>query len=484
MLVWQHRRPVHLSWLIAVLCLGIVLGIVAAPLVPFEVPRALGLVVALIFLAICLRKKKLYTVSLVLTAGILIGLLRGDSYQHHLRPYATLLNQVVTVQGTVTDDSDIGKRGEVVLRLGSISINNYTLGGAIWVSTSEDALIKRGDHVTVKGKLTEGFGSFAASMYRAELLKVERPTHGNFALTARDWFASSVRLSIPEPEASLGVGYVVGQRRSLPEELDKALQATGLTHVVVASGYNLTILVGAARRLFLKVSKFLAAFFSGAMIAGFMAVTGMSPSMSRAGLVTGMSLLAWYYGRRFHPFVLLPVAAAITLLVNPSYGQNDLGWQLSFAAFAGVLIVGPLLQNYFYGETKPSIVRQLLFETVSAWVCTMPLIALTFGQFSNVAILANMLVLPFIPLAMLLTFCAGSVTLVLPAVASFVGLPASLLLGYMTKVTLYLGGVSWAQTEIAMTPFVVIIYYLVLIVVCGYMWRKTRFTFMERAVVG
>jgi competence protein ComEC len=316
-------------------------------------------------------------------------------------------------------------------------------------------------------------------MYRAKLVAAERPEPGDVALRARDWFSSGVRKAIPEPEASLGVGYLVGERRSLPDELDKALKAAGLTHVVVASGYNLTILVGVARRLFVKVSKFLAAFFSSGMIIGFIAVTGMSPSMSRAGLVTALSLLAWYYGRRFHPVVLLLLAAAITLLFNPAYGHSDLGWQLSFASFAGVLIVAPLLQNYFYGEEKPSVVRQVLGETISAWLCTVPLIVLAFGQFSNVAIIANLLILPLVPLAMLLTFAAGVGALLAPPLALFIGFPALVVLGYMTRTATYLGDVSWAQTELTITPVMMTIYYLALIAACGYLWRKTRYNFVR-----
>jgi competence protein ComEC len=482
MLVWRHRQSVHTSWLVAAACFGAVIGLITSPFVSAEVPIALGVSSSIVLLAVGLRKKKLYSIVLMLAAGILAGIVRGDSYQRQLEPYAAVLHQVVMVRGKVIDDSDIGKGGETVLRLGDIVIRDYPIGGAVWVSAAGDAIIKRGDYVTVKGRLDEGFGSFAASMYRAEIIRIERPMPGSIALRARDTFAGGVRQAISEPEASLGVGFVVGQRRSLPEELDTALRATGLTHVVVASGYNLTILVGLARRLFVKLSKFLAAFFSSAMIIAFVAVTGMSPSMSRAGLVTGMSLIAWYYGRRFHPLVLLPMAAAITLFINPAYARNDLGWQLSFAAFAGVLVVGPLLQNYFYGKAKPSLIRQLLFETMSAWVCTMPLIALAFGQFSNIAILANMLVLPLVPLAMLLTFVAGSVAFVLPGVASLVGLPASFLLGYMTKVTTYLGSVSWAQTEIALTPLAVTAYYAVLVGICGYAWWKTQFKFMEQTI--
>lgn len=482
MFSWHCRRPLHTSWLVAIFCLGIVAGLIATPH-GVELSSLPWLLVASVLILGGIWKRRVYSAAPLIVAGLLLGLLRGSAYQAQLAPYGYIVGQELTIQGKVLDDSDIGKRGEIVLRLGDIRIGGQRLAGGVWVSIRSKADIKRGDVVIVKGKLSEGFGSFAASVYQAQLQKVERPVPGDVALTVRDWFAGSVRRAVPEPEASLGVGYVVGQRRALPEELDEALRVAGLTHVVVASGYNLTILVSVARRLFAKVSKFLAAFFSGGLTIAFVAITGMSPSMSRAGLVTALGLMAWYYGRRFHPVVLLLLAAAVTLLINPAYAQNDLGWQLSFASFAGVLIVGPLLYNYFYGSERPSVPRQVLFETVSAWVCTVPLIIVAFGQFSNVAIAANMLVLPFIPLAMLLTFIAGAVTLVVPALAAIVGFPAFLLLSYMTKVTIFLGGVSWAQTEVDAGWYFVLLYYSALLTACAYIWRKTHFNFMERATL-
>lgn len=473
------RRPLHRSWLLACLCFGVTIGVLSSFVVGASFTSSTWLLVGGLLAAIGLVDGRRWALPVLCIAGGIIGLWRGSGYRVQLAPYTSLIGQSLTVQGTIKEDSDTGKHGEIVLRLGAITVEEHEIAGSIWVSTAGNAEVKRGDKVTIRGTLGDGFGSFAASMYRAELLKVQRPVPGDIALTVRDWFAGGVRKAIPEPEASLGVGYLVGQRRSLPEDLDGALRAAGLTHIVVASGYNLTILVGASRRLFVRSSKFLAAFFSGGMVVDFMAVTGMSPSMSRAGLVTGLGLLAWYYGRRFHPLVLLPLAAAVTLLISPSYGQNDLGWQLSFASFAGVLVVGPLLQRYFYGESPPGVVRQVFFETMCAWLCTVPLIVLAFGQFSNVAILANLLVLPLVPLAMLLTFAAGALALIVPPLVGIVGLPALLVLGYMTKVTLYLGTVSWAQTELAIAPLSVIIYYLILVALCGYVWRKTRFNFVE-----
>ena len=474
-----YRRSVHPSWLVAVLCLGVVVGLMTAAVSRLPFGSIEWLVLAGLLIIFGFSKKRVYVIPALLLAGFLIGAVRGGFYQAELRPYEAIIGKEVILSGEMMDDADRGEAGEIALRLKNISLAGKAAGGFVWLSTSGDAEMKRGDNVTVRGKLSEGFGSFAASMHRAELVQVERPVTGDVALRVRDTFSDAVRQAVSEPEASLGVGYLVGERRSLPEELDTALKAAGLTHIVVASGYNLTILVNASRRLFVKISKFLAAFFSGGLIISFVAVTGMSPSMSRAGLVTGLSLLTWYYGRRFHPVVLLFLAAAMTLLVQPAYARGDLGWQLSFASFAGVLIVAPLLQNYFYGEKKSGVVRQIFFETLSAFICTVPLIVLAFGQFSNIAILANLLVLPLVPLAMLLTFIAGSVALIVPALATMAGLPAYGVLSYMTAVATFLGDVPWAQTTLEVRWYVAMLYYFALFGLCWYMWRKTSFSFIS-----
>ena len=85
--------------------------------------------------------------------------------------------------------------------------------------------------------------------------------------------------------------------------------------------------------------------------------------MSRAGLVAGLGLLVWYYGRKTHPFVLLSFAAAVTLIVNPSYLWGDLGWYLSFGAFIGVIVLAPLIHRYFWGLAEAGTLRGLLVET-------------------------------------------------------------------------------------------------------------------------
>lgn len=482
---WRLLRHVHISWLIAAASFAVCVGVVAAAKVSSGIFYSPAWVVAGILLLILgLWKRRVYALGFVFIAGSLIGLWRGGVSQGELAPYHRLIGKTLVVQGTVSEDADTDKDNNLVIRLTDIAIGGHRVAGAMWVDLSTGKTdIKRSDCVTVRGELSDGFGSFAASMYRAQLKRVQRPEPGDVALRVRDWFAGGVRKAISEPQASLGVGYLVGQRRALPPELSNALKIAGLTHVVVASGYNLTILVRLARRLFEKVSKYLSALSSGSMIVAFMAVTGLSPSMSRAGLVAVLSLLAWYYGRKFHPLVLLPFAAAVTLLVNPSYGWNDLGWQLSFAAFAGVMLLAPLGQAYFFGNKKPGIVRQILGETIAAQLATLPILVLAFGYFSNVAVIANLLVLPLVPLAMLLTFIAGVGALIVPAAATIIGFPAQLLLTYMTSVTTYVAHLPWAQTMLSISWLWCLLFYLILAAGCVYVWRKTRYSLYNANLV-
>lgn len=441
------------------------------------------IVLALLVTVFAFMIRNVVAVPVLIITGLLIGLYRGSISQQELIQFMPHYESNVVVEGEVYDDPDVQKENELRVKLGVSSLAGVEVNGKIWVSIASNLDIKRGDRLTLEGRLVEGFGSFSGSMYRSKVKNITRPIPGDIARVVRDSFSDQVRKVIAEPEASLGVGYLVGQKSALPSDLNEALKIAGLTHVVVASGYNLTILVRLARRLFQNISKFLSAFSSAVMIVMFMAVTGLSPSMSRAGMVTGLSILAWYYGRSFHPIVLLALVGAATVLYDPSYAWGDLGWQLSFAAFAGVMLLAPLLQSYFFGSKKPGVIRQIMGETISAQIVTAPIIVLQFGMISNVAILANLLVLPLVPLAMLLTFITGICALAAPFIAEPIGWVTGLLLKYMTSITYYLSDVSWAQTEFDVQPWMAVLVYILIIGICIYLRYITKHSFKGSSIV-
>lgn len=471
-------QRLHTSWFITVWCLGFLIGILLSGKIP-DVVSFLNsfLVISLVISIILLIRCRLFMIPLAVVAGCLFGIWRGLFLKLELSDYHSLYSQSVTVIGKVKDDVDVKSISQMAIRLEVQSINGLSIPGMLYVTTKTDD-IKRGDIVWLNGNLQGGFGSFTGVIYRANIEKIIQPQPGNLARRLRDWFASKIRRLIPEPQASLGIGFLLGQRRSISSDLQLALQVVGLTHIVVASGYNLTILVRLCRRLFSRLSKYLAMISSIIIIFGFISITGLSPSMVRAGIVTILSLLAWYYGRKFHPLVLLILAMTITVLINPYYIWGDLGWQLSFAAFAGVMILAPLMNNYFFGDKKPNSIRQILVETLSAQIVTAPIIIVSFGMFSNVAILANLLVLPFIPLAMLLTFTTGLAGWLLVGssfVAGLLAWPLKWLLDYMLLVINYLADFSWSSIQIKPSLLIPIIGYSLILGFTVYIYFKTRF---------
>lgn len=471
---WVIKLKVHSSWHVAAASLFFVVGVAAALFM--RMPTWIGLALMPVLVAMFFNQSG-YMLILITVVALTIGLSYGSAHLVSRDVYKAFVGKIVLVEGRVKEDVSKSASGSWSLQLDSVKINDSVLPGVILATGRTTGGALRGDTVYLQGQVRAGFGSFPATLSILSIQQVARSPTSDIGRVVRDGFADKVREVINEPQASLGIGFLTGQKSALSEELSEALKIAGLTHIVVASGYNLTILVRMARKVLLKVSKYLSALSASVMILGFMAITGLSPSMTRAGLVSGMSLLSWYYGHVFHPFILLPVAAAITVALQPSYVWGDLGWQLSFAAFAGVMIVGPLLQAYFFGAKEPGMFRGILGETIAAHIVTVPIIALSFGTISNVAIIANILVVPLVPIAMLLTFICGMMVLFHLPLIGWIATPTSWLLEYMVNVATFVAEIPWSQAAIELAPVIWLAYTVLLGVACFWMWRQTKYDF-------
>ena len=229
------------------------------------------------------------------------------------------------------------------------------------------------------------------------------------ALTVRDEFAQSVKDTVGGKEAELGLAYLVGMKDGLDKETQEMLRAVGMTHIVVASGTHLGIIVGFFRKWFGKISRFAGALFGMVFIVVFAAIVGWTASITRAAIVAGLSMLGWYYGRKLGAMRVILIAMATTLLINPLYAV-DLGWQLSFASFAGIMLLMPMMVDFFFGKKqKPGAIAELVLASVAATLMCIPILLYYFGTISLISLVANVLILPTIPCAMGLVFVAGLV---------------------------------------------------------------------------
>ena len=277
-------------------------------------------------------------------------------------------------------------------------------------------------------------------------------------LGARDWFSERIDKVLPEREARLGVSYLLGIKSGIDEELSENLKAVGLTHIVVASGAHLSILVTIARKIFGKISRFAGLLFSILFILFFMCMVGWTPSILRAGIMAIMTLISWYVGRKIAPLRLIIIVVAFTLMLEPTFITN-LGWLLSFASYTGIMLVGPELVRFFYGNKKPKFVASLTLTTISATIMTLPITLYYFGQISIISIIANLLILPTLPYAMGLVFFAGVFSGV-PFVGTAVGFLVTKLLDFhIMVVSMFAGMEQFLVVVEPYNPWVFLIYF-------------------------
>lgn len=478
MLSDMFKRSIHISRLITIGSVCVLLGTILSLKISIF-GSVEWLVLSICLIGISFTRTTGLKIITIIVGTTLLGLYRGGVEVNERSEIKKYIGEVVYMEAHVTDDPTISEDGDTRFIATTKVINGEKETTELWVSIpqSHQTLpdIKRSDTVEMRGVVNEGFGTYSAAMYRAELIKIVRIPYSDVARDVRDSFASSVRSTVDQPESDLGNGFLLGTKTRLPEKLDQELRLLGLTHIVVASGYNLTILVRLARRLLSRVSRFAALAGSVSLVIAFAHVTGWSPSMMRAAVITLFSLATWYVGRKTNPITLLSIVAAFTVLIKPSYAWGDIGWLLSFLSFSGVIILAPMLHLYFWGDEKKGTIKQILVETFSAQIVTAPLIIFIFGQYSPLALTANLLVLPFIPLAMLLTFIAGVSGLVISGnLSTVVAWPAQMLLRYMVQIVDWLAQIPFAKKEITINITELFLSYLVIIMVMVFLYKRTH----------
>ncbi|MBQ3320992.1 ComEC/Rec2 family competence protein [Candidatus Saccharibacteria bacterium] len=395
------------SWVVVFLCVGIVAGMILGLVFRmnyFSSPVWILCMSFLLFFAFLKPKFSFMVIALV--SGMILAFFRVSAElgsENYIRQF---YGQTVQVSGEIDGDPETDDGG-TKFKLKNLEFGgDFKTEGSLYISEYKNEKLARGDKVELLGKVSEGFGTYAGYMYRPKIVSWSRPEPGDLVLKVRNFFSERIISLISEPEVSLGLSYLLGMRSGLPDDLNNNLRTVGLVHIVVASGAHLSILVEIARKIFGKLSRFSGLLFSILFVVFFMAMVGWTPSILRAGMMAILTLLAWYDGRKFEAWRIILIVMAFTLMLNPNYLIN-LGWLLSFASYGGIMILGPRLARFFYGEKKPGFISSIVLTTIAATLMTLPITLYYYGQLSLISVLANLLILPTLPYAMGLVFLTG-----------------------------------------------------------------------------
>lgn len=232
-------------------------------------------------------------------------------------------------------------------------------------------------------------------------------------------FEGTIARTLPEPQAALGQGLLTGTKANFTPRFTRNLQATGTSHIVAISGYNVSIILN----IFFNFTKVILGFWP-AVVSGLGAVflftilTGASASIVRATIMGSLGLVATVLGRQVRIEHTLFIAAFLMLLENPLIVRFDAGFQLSFLAVLGLTYFAPwfkaFLEKIKIYKYIPLPIREAVEATLGAQMVAWPVILFLFGQISVVAPISNALILPIIPLAMFLIFIAAVLAILFP----------------------------------------------------------------------
>jgi competence protein ComEC len=296
-------------------------------------------------------------------------------------------------------------------------------------------------------------------------------------------FSSSLEGALPEPEAALAQGILLGRRASLPDDLKEDLNDTNTSHLIAVSGYNVTLVAG----LFIAALAWLigrrpAAWLALLAIIAYAMLVGGQPSVQRAAIMGGMYVVATALGRQSGALQGLALAGADMTAFDPLL-MKDISFQLSFASTLGLIVFSPALR----ARTEEALARwspdrevagplraaiELTAVTVAAIAFTLPITAVNFHRISLIAIPANLLTVPAFPLIMVasaLTAVGGMIT---APVGTFLGWITYVPVAYMVAAVRLLADLPFAAVSVdGLTSTHALGYYAAL---AGIVWLTAR----------
>lgn len=435
--------------------------------------------VSLIGFFIFSRKYRLQLALGIFLIALSLGMFRFDQVDTVFKndllvPYA---NQAVDVLVRIVEEPDVRESSvRLVTDIVSLSDSLFVSPSRILVVTDLYPERKYGDILRLRGVLKEP-GNFTNDSGRefdyvsylknkrirfeltrphVEFVRHEEATLGIATLLRiKGFFVNLIENTFVEPESSLLGGLLVGTKQSLGKELQDNFREVGLVHIVVLSGYNITIVAESFIKFFSFLPRTAGLSFGALSIVFFALLTGASSTIVRASIMALIVVFGKFLHRSYSIHRALIVAAVCMCIHNPRILVFDVSFQLSFLATLALVYGSPIVERYAQWIPDKWNIRSIVVSTVATQIFVFPYIVHVMGTFSLVALPANILVLPVIPLTMFL----GFVSVLGYALVPFVFIPVvyitHMLLSWILFVVDFFASFPFASLSVPEMPFAV-----------------------------
>ena len=506
------------------LCWGVaayIIGIFSARFFAVEYLIRIGFVIGIAFvIKMVLGKGKRYYFLMLLFGCALLGILRFEIVDDvYLKPIGPFLDKPVTFTcKVITAPVRKNEKLDYIVRISRIETDEtvYPVTAKVKLSCvvrGPADIYEYGDILQVKSKLyvpadtmnTGGFdyndylkaqGIYAitfATPYQIKRLEgqQQRRSVEDFSFYLRKSVINRIDQFLPQHEAALLKGMMVGDRTDFTEQMKEDFSKSGLSHLVAVSGMHVAILLMGITYVLsiLKVNKHAAKVIGIIAVVQFMFMTGCTPSVVRAGIMAVIFLAAYLLNRERDALTSLFLSALIMLAYNPMV-LFHVGFQLSFCATLSLLILyQPIYAQFGFLNGRLGrqgaffrIPVQVIVASITAQLGTMPLVAYHFNRVSVVSVASNLVVVPLtsiVLIAGMLLCLAGSVSIFLGNLAAgFV----YVFLKFILTVSHFLAALPFAAITVPSPNILFAILYLFALFVLYHLLQKVKNAFRIKLV--
>lgn len=461
-----------------------------------------GIISLIILVSVLVGCKKWNHAATIFLSLVLLGttLIYGSNHAVHARDpvLSNFLDETLVLEGVVISDPEIsGDKQKFTLRTDFIINDSVTqkVNDKILVTLPQYPAVAYGDELRVESMLAQpepfateygrtfayddflrsqgiGYTMFAQN---SELIDSNQTSSIiSFLFDVKHNLFSSLARFMHAPYESIARAMVFGDKSGIPNDLETVFQKTGLIHIMVLSGYNITIIAVALLAVTRPFGRKFGIVISVIAIISFLLMTGLTPTSLRAGIMGGIGLLALGTFRRAHPLRALFLAGAIMAILNPFLLFESVSFQLSFLATLGLITLSPLFM--FVKIPKTAGLREIIASTIATQVAVLPILLGSIGMVSVIGILMNILIVPWVPIIMAGAAGSAVLGLLLPVLGSVLGI----IVEYLVRVLVWIVSVgehvsvfSFANIS-AFTAFTIGCVISLLIIMCSYFLHRRR----------
>lgn len=270
-------------------------------------------------------------------------------------------------------------------------------------------------------------------------------------------FVKNMKNVLGEPQASLSVGLVVGEKSSLGKDLLDDFRRVGLIHIIVLSGFNITIIADAIRKILSFLPRVWGIVIGTFGIIAFGAMVGGGATVIRSCSMASIALFADLIRRKYNVTRALFFVGMVMIIINPMILFYDPSFQLSFLATLGLIVLANPIKEKLSWITDKFGLRDIVSSTFATQIFVSPYILYMMGQISIVGTLANILVLPFIPITMFFVFLTGVLGYIFPYISQIFAYICHILLSYELFVVNHFAQLPLAAISVPVFSFYYVI---------------------------